>query len=78
MAVVGKSFAILEVGPIHASGFITWLIWAFVHVMSLPQPQNRLRVRVQWVWSYLTGQRSSRIISETRPASAETSSCVRT
>jgi len=71
MAVVGKNFAVLEAGRIRMSGFIAWLIWAFVHVMSLPQPQNRLRVRTQWVWSYLTGQRSSRIISEMRPAPAE-------
>ena len=64
MAVVGKNFAILEAGRIRMSGFLTWLIWAFVHVASLPQLQNRLRVETQWLWSYLTGQRSSRLISE--------------
>ena len=64
MAVVGKNFALLESGRLRMSGFLTWLIWAFIHVMSLPQLQNRLRVRSQWLWSYLTGQRSSRLISE--------------
>jgi len=64
MAVVGKNFAILEVGRFHMSGFLTWLIWAFVHVASLPQLQNRFRVETQWLWSYFTGQRSSRLISE--------------
>jgi len=64
MAVVGKNFALLESGRLQMSGFVTWLIWAFVHIMSLPQLQNRLRVRTQWVWSYWTGQRSSRLISE--------------
>ena len=64
MAVVGKNFAILEAGRIRMSGFLTWLIWAFIHVASLPQLQNRLRVETQWLWSYLTGQRSSRLISE--------------
>ena len=64
MAVVGKNFAILEAGRIRMSGFLTWLIWAFVHVASLPQLQNRLRVETQWLWTYLTGQRSSRLISE--------------
>jgi acyl-CoA synthetase (AMP-forming)/AMP-acid ligase II len=33
-------------------------------ILSLPQLQNRLRVRHQWVWSYFTGQRSSRLILE--------------
>jgi NADH dehydrogenase len=46
------------------SGFVTWLIWVFIHVMFLPQLQNRLRVQRQWFWSYLTGQRGSRLISE--------------
>jgi NADH dehydrogenase len=64
MAVVGKNFAVLERGPLRTSGFLTWLVWAFVHVLSLPQLQNRLRVQHQWVWSYVTGQRSSRLIPE--------------
>jgi NADH dehydrogenase len=33
-------------------------------VLALPQLQNRFRVQTQWFWSYLTGQRSSRLISE--------------
>jgi NADH:ubiquinone reductase (H+-translocating) len=64
MAVIGKNFAILEAGRVRMSGFLTWLIWAFIHVGSLPQLQNRMRVETQWLWSYLTGQRSSRLISE--------------
>ena len=64
MAVVGKNFAILESGHICMSGFVTWLVWVFLHLMSLPQLQNRLRVQNQWFWSYFTGQRSSRLIPE--------------
>ena len=64
MAVVGKNFAVLESGRLRMSGFITWLIWVFLHLMSLPQLQNRLRVQTQWFWSYFTGQRSSRLIPE--------------
>jgi NADH:ubiquinone reductase (H+-translocating) len=64
MAVVGKNFAVLERGRIRTSGFVTWLLWVFIHVMFLPQLQNRLRVQRQWFWTYWTGQRSSRLISE--------------
>jgi NADH dehydrogenase len=64
MAVVGKNFAILEAGHLRSSGFVTWLVWAMLHVLTLPQLQNRFRVQTQWFWSYLTGQRSSRLISE--------------
>jgi NADH:ubiquinone reductase (H+-translocating) len=64
MAVVGKNFAVLEAGRLRTSGFLTWLVWAVLHVLALPQLQNRFRVQTQWFWSYLTGQRSSRLISE--------------
>jgi NADH:quinone reductase (non-electrogenic) len=64
IAVVGKNFAVLEAGWFRMSGFIAWLVWAFIHVIALPQLQNRLRVQRQWLWSYFTGQRSSRLISE--------------
>jgi NADH dehydrogenase len=64
MAVVGKNYAVLEKGWLRASGFLTWLVWAFVHLMSLPLLQNRMRVVHQWLWSYFTGQRSSRLIPE--------------
>jgi NADH dehydrogenase len=64
MAVVGKNFAILEAGHLRTSGLLTWLVWAVLHVLTLPQLQNRFRVQTQWFWSYLSGQRSSRLISE--------------
>jgi NADH dehydrogenase len=64
MAVVGKNYAVLERGWLRTSGFLTWLVWAFVHILALPQLQNRLRVQRQWLWSYFTGQRSSRLIPE--------------
>jgi NADH:ubiquinone reductase (H+-translocating) len=70
MAVVGKNFAILEAGYLRSSGFLTWLVWAVLHVLALPQLQNRFRVQTQWFWSYLSGQRSSRLISEGPRSSA--------
>jgi NADH dehydrogenase len=65
LAVVGKNFALLERNDVRLSGFVAWLAWAFVHLAFLPQLQNRLRVEIQWLWSYCTGQRGSRLIPET-------------
>src|SRR5262245_37937775 len=64
MAVVGKNYAVLKRGWLRMSGSLMWLVWACVHVLALPQLQNRLRVQRQWLWSYFTGQRSSRLIPE--------------
>jgi len=62
MAVVGKNFAILQSGKVHLAGFVAWLAWAGIHLQFLVQPSLRLSVFVQWVWTYLTGQRGSRLI----------------
>jgi len=64
MAVVGKDFALLDAPAVKLSGRLAWLVWAFIHIATLPRLQNRLRVGVQWLWSYFTGQRGSRLIAE--------------
>jgi len=77
MAVVGKGFAVLQTGKIHLSGFSAWLAWATVHLQFLATSRLRVSVFVQWVWTYVTGQRGSRLIVNhhgsdkgTRPAEA--------
>ena len=62
MAVVGKGFAVLQAGKIQLSGFPAWLAWAAVHLEFLAQSSLRVSVFVQWVWTYITGQRGSRLI----------------
>jgi NADH dehydrogenase FAD-containing subunit len=76
MAVVGKGFAVLESGKVHVSGVVAWLTWAAVHLQFLAQSSLRVSVFLQWVWTYLTGQRGSRLIvnhhgSEDRRRAAE-------
>src|SRR5262245_60417707 len=62
MAVVGKGFAVLHTGRIRLSGFVAWMAWAAVHLEFLAQSSLRVSVFLQWVWTYLTGQRGSRLI----------------
>ena len=62
MAVVGRGFAVLESGKVRIAGFFAWLAWAFVHLEFLGQSNLRVSVFMQWVWTYLTGQRGSRLI----------------
>lgn len=62
MAVVGKGFAVLQSGKFSISGFVAWLAWAAVHLQFLAQSSLRVSVFMQWAWTYLTGQRGSRLI----------------
>ena len=72
LAVVGKGFAVLQSGRIQTSGFGAWLVWAFVHLMFLATSSLRLSVLLQWIWTYLTGQRGSRLIVNHRAAQVST------
>ena len=52
------------------------LAWAAVHLEFLGRSSLRISVFVQWIWTYLTGQRGSRLIvdhraSEPSPAVAD-------
>jgi NADH dehydrogenase len=62
MAVVGKGFAVLQSHKVRVSGFGAWLAWAAVHLQFLATSSLRLTVFLQWVWTYFTGQRGSRLI----------------
>jgi len=62
MAVVGKGYAILQTGKVAISGVVAWMAWAAIHLEFLAQSSLRVSVFVQWVWTYMTGQRGSRII----------------
>jgi NADH:ubiquinone reductase (H+-translocating) len=62
MAVVGKGFAVLQSGRVRISGVLAWSVWTAVHLEFLAQSSLRVSVFVQWVWTYITGQRGSRLI----------------
>jgi NADH:quinone reductase (non-electrogenic) len=68
MAVVGKGFAVLQSGKVQVSGFGAWLTWAVVHLQFLATSSLRLTVFLQWVWTYVTGQRGDRLIVDHRGA----------
>jgi NADH:ubiquinone reductase (H+-translocating) len=62
MAVVGKGFAVLQSGKVQVSGFVAWLTWAAIHLQFLATSSLRLGVFLQWIWTYVTGQRGDRLI----------------
>jgi hypothetical protein len=53
---------VLQSGKLQLSGFLAWLAWAGVHLQFLATSSLRVSVFVQWMWTYLTGQRGSRLI----------------
>jgi NADH:ubiquinone reductase (H+-translocating) len=66
LAVVGKSFAVLQSGPVKISGYFAWLVWALIHIQFLAESSLRFSVFLQWVWTYISGKRGAQLIIESR------------
>jgi NADH dehydrogenase len=64
MATIGRAAAIADFGWARVSGYLGWLLWLFVHVLFLIGFRNRISVLLQWSLSYITYQRSVRLITE--------------
>jgi NADH:ubiquinone reductase (H+-translocating) len=80
MAVVGKGFAVLQSGKVQVSGLGAWLTWAAVHLQFLATSSLRLAVFLQWIWTFFTGQRGSRLIVNhhvSQPASPKTDEAIK-
>ena len=69
LAVVGKNFAVLHSGGVQLSGFMAWLVWALIHIQFLAETSLRFSVFLQWMWTYMSGKRSARLIIRQRSGS---------
>lgn len=67
LATVGRSFGLVNVGPVRFAGFPGWLAWILVHILFLITFRNRVLVTLQYAWTYLTYQRGAEIILPTTP-----------
>lgn len=69
LATIGRSQAVIDWGGWHVGGLLAWLIWSAAHIWFLVGFRSRIVVGVQWLWNYLTYQRSARLITgEALPA----------
>ncbi len=72
MATIGRNRAVAWIFyKVQLTGFIAWVAWLGLHLITLMGFRNRLNVFVNWVWNYLTYDRSVRIILEHQPHTAD-------
>jgi len=65
MATVGRNKAVVDMGKIRFQGVFAWFAWMFVHLMTLVGFRNKIIVFVNWVWSYFSYDRGTRLIIRT-------------
>jgi NADH:ubiquinone reductase (H+-translocating) len=67
IATIGRSAAVIDFGWVQLTGWVGWWAWGLAHIYFLIGLKNRLFVALSWLWIYLTGHRSARLITEAAP-----------
>jgi NADH dehydrogenase len=66
LATIGKRSAIIDFGRVRLRGRIAWWVWGIAHIYFLIGVRNRLAVALNWLWLYVSGDRSARLITQGR------------
>jgi len=62
LATIGKKRAVADLGKIKLTGWIAWVIWSVVHVLSLIGFKNKVWVFLSWMISYINSDKGNRFI----------------
>ncbi|WP_193336478.1 NAD(P)/FAD-dependent oxidoreductase [Devosia beringensis] len=63
LATIGKSSAVIDFGWIKLKGWLAWWVWGFAHIYFLVETRTRIIITMSWLWIYLSGHRSARLIT---------------
>lgn len=62
LATIGRNAAVADLGKFHFGGTIAWLLWLFVHIMSIVGMRNRAAILIDWAWNYFNYDLSLRLL----------------
>ncbi len=71
LATIGKRAAVIDFGRIKLTGALAWWIWGLAHIYFLIGTRSRLAVAWSWLWIYLSGQHSARLITQKETLKSE-------
>ncbi len=64
LATIGRRAAVIDFGRFKLKGGLAWWIWGLAHIYFLIGTRSRLAVAWSWLWIYLSGQHSARLITQ--------------
>lgn len=62
MATIGRNKAVVDLKFWKFQGAFAWLVWMFVHLMSIYSVRSRFVTLMNWMWNYFTYDRGARLI----------------
>ncbi|SMO44519.1 NAD(P)/FAD-dependent oxidoreductase [Paracoccus laeviglucosivorans] len=64
LATIGRNAAVIEYGRFKMRGWLAWWVWGIAHIYFLIGARSRLFVSLSWLWVFLSGQNSARLITQ--------------
>lgn len=62
MATIGRNKAVADLTHWHFQGFFAWILWMFVHLLSLAGFSNKSIVFFNWAVNYITRNSDNRLV----------------
>lgn len=62
MATIGRNRAVVDLKHLHFHGFSAWMVWMFIHLISILGMRNKITVLVNWIWAYFNYSTSLRLL----------------
>jgi NADH dehydrogenase len=62
MATIGKKDAVADLKIFFLNGRIGWLLWSFIHLISITGFKNKFKVALNWMMKYLSYEKANQLI----------------
>ncbi len=62
MATIGKKDAVADLKILVLNGRLGWLIWSFIHLISITGFKNKISIALNWIFKYLTYDKANQLI----------------
>lgn len=62
MATIGKRDAVADLKIVFLNGRIGWLVWSFIHLISITGFKNKFKVAFNWMMKYLSYEKANQLI----------------
>lgn len=62
MATIGRGRAVVMIRGLYFQGYMAWIVWLVVHLLSILGVKNKLQTMLNWTWNYWTFDQSLRLI----------------
>lgn len=62
MATIGKRDAVADLKIFFLNGRIGWLLWSFIHLISITGFKNKFKIAFNWMMKYLSYEKANQLI----------------